>query len=124
MPGGFLTPRTTYTLNGRSYESILGGSPDDPLTRLLARGAGGYRAAAKALQYALQQPIATVVSLVPPDAGGTSEVSLLLQGRLRHTQEPFDGTCTLRLSMSGEALTSVDVCCAEEDLARLARARR
>ncbi len=43
VPAGFFTPHTTFTLNGRSYESMLGGSPDDPLIRLLARGAGGYR---------------------------------------------------------------------------------
>jgi len=124
VPAGLLTPRTTYSLNGRSYESILGGSPEDPLIRLLARGAGGYRTAAKALQYSLQQPVATVVSLLPPDAGGTSVVSVLVQGRLRGTDEPFDGSCTLRISTSGESLASIDVSCAEEDLARLARARR
>ena len=54
VPARLFTPRTTFALNGRSYESILGGSPDDPLIRLLARGAAGYRTAAKALQYAEQ----------------------------------------------------------------------
>jgi hypothetical protein len=56
VPDGFLTARTTFSLNGRPYESFLGGSADDPLVRLLARGSAGYRTAAKALQYALQHP--------------------------------------------------------------------
>ena len=124
VPAGLLTPQTVYSLNGRSYESILGGSPDDPLIRLLARGAGGYRSVAKALLYALQQPTATIVSLSPLSAAGARELSLLLQGRLRHTNEPFDATCTLKLTASGESLGAADVACDAEDLARIAAARQ
>lgn len=51
-------------------------------------------------------------------------VSLLVQGRLRDTQEPFDSAVSLRLNVSGDQLNAVDVTCAEEDLARIARARR
>jgi hypothetical protein len=124
VPAGLLTPQTIYSLNGRSYESILGGSPDDPLIRLLARGAGGYRSVAKALLYALPQPTATVISLSPLGAGGTRDMSLLLQGRLRHTNEPFDATCTVKLTASGDSLAAADVVCDEEALARIADARR
>ena len=125
VPSGLLTAKTTYTLNGRSYESILGGSPDDPLIRLLSRGAAGYRNAAKALHYALQEPRATIVSSDPPQAAGDGVVVmlLLLQGRLRGVQEPFDGTCTLRLRFSGDHLAAVEAVCAEEDLVRIAQAR-
>jgi hypothetical protein len=124
VPAGLLTPRTTFSLNGRSYESMLGGSPDDPLIRLLARGVGGYRTAAKALQYALQQPTITVVAIAPPDDRGVHLASLLVQGRLRHTNEPFDGLWSLGCVVAGDELAAVDVVCSEEDLERIAEARR
>ncbi|MCM3878585.1 MAG: hypothetical protein ND807_00615 [Vicinamibacterales bacterium] len=124
VPAGFLTPRTTFSLNGRSYESMLGGSPDDPLIRLLARGVGGYRTAAKALQYALQQPTITVVALAPPDERGVQLASLLVQGRLRNTNEPFDGIWSLGCVVTGDELAAIDVVCSEEDLERIAEARR
>ncbi len=124
VPPDLLTPHTVYSLNGRSYESMLGGSPDDPLIRLLARGAGGYRSAAKALHYALQQPTATVVSLTPESATGARVLSLLIQGRLRHTNDPVDSACTVMLGVSGDRLVSADVTYDVDDLARIAEARR
>jgi len=123
VPANFLTPRTTYALNGRSYESILGGSPDDPLIRLLARGAAGYRTAAKALQYALQHPLVTVESLTEPDASGVRTVSIHVAGQLRDSKEPFSTDATLRLGCANGELTSVDVMCREHDLARIAASR-
>jgi hypothetical protein len=123
VPAHLFTPGTTFSLNGRSYESILGGSPDDPLIRLLARGAAGYRTAAKALQYALQRPTVTVESLSGPDASGLRTASIRLQGELRHAAEPFAGEATLRLTCRHDELTSVDVICAEDDLARIAASR-
>ena len=83
VPDGFLTPNTTFSLNGRPYESLLGGSADDPLIRLLARGSAGYRTAAKALHYALQQPALTVESISNADAAGLSLAKLRVEGRLR-----------------------------------------
>jgi hypothetical protein len=123
VPANFFTPRTTFSLNGRSYESILGGSVDDPLIRLLARGAAGYRTAAKALQYALQRPSVTVESLSEPDASGLRTASIRVQGELRQPLEPFAAGATLRLTCRHDELTSVDVICAEDDLARIAASR-
>jgi hypothetical protein len=124
VPDGFFTPRTAFSLNNRSYETILGGSPDDPLIRLLTRGAGGYRTAAKVVQYALQQPIVNVRSLSDCDDNGTCLATLRIEGRLRDSDEPFVGTCLVRLTYAGDQLADADVSWSPEDLARIAAARR
>ncbi len=94
VPAHFFTPRTTFSLNGRSYESILGGSPDDPLIRLLARGVAGYRTAAKALQYALQRPVIVVDSLSEPGRLRLATASIRVEGELRDSSEPFAAVAT------------------------------
>lgn len=124
VPAGLFTPRTTFTLNNRSYESILGGSPDDPLIRLLARGAAGYRTAAKALQYALQDPVVTIESLSEPDGSGVRAGLVRVEGQLRNTFEPFDARASLRITCAQLELTSVEVICQEDILARIAVSRR
>jgi hypothetical protein len=124
VPANFLTPGTTYTLNSRTYESILGGSPDHALIRLLARGAAGYRTAAKALQYALQRPVVAIESLSDADGSGCCTASVRLTGELRHSNEPFLMLATVRLSHTNGRLTSVDAMCPEHDLARIAAARK
>ena len=123
VPSGLFTARTTFTLNGRSYESILGGSPDDPLIRLLARGAAGYRTAAKALQYAVPGAAVSVESLSDPDASGVQTASIRAEGFLRRSGEPFTARAGLRLVVTHRELTSVDVTCPEGDLATLAAER-
>jgi hypothetical protein len=123
VPANFFTPRTTFSLNGRSYEAILGGSPDDPLIRLLARGVAGYRTAARALQYALQRPVIAVESLSEPDGSGFCTASVRVQGELRDSKQPFAAGATLRLGSSNGELTTVEVRCAEDDLARIAASR-
>jgi len=124
VPAGFFTARTTFTLNNRSYESMLGGSPDDPLIRMLARGMAGYRTAAKALQYALQRPVITVESISEPDASGVRTAEVLVEGELRDSGQPFAGRASLRLDCAQLELTSLGVSCSEEDLARIAASRR
>ncbi len=124
VPAGFLTPRTSYSLNGRSYESILGGSDNDPLSGLLARGAAGYRTAAKALQYALQSPRIVLESLSEPDAAGVRTAAFRMEGQLREGDRPFASVANLRICCAKDELTSVDVACAEADLAQIARSRR
>jgi hypothetical protein len=124
VPAGFFTPRTTFTLNDRSYETILGGSPDDPLIRLLARGVGGYRTAAKALQYALKESEIIVESLSDPDASGARVASLRVEGRLRNSNERVAVRCALELMGTDTELGSVHVRCPEADIVRIADARR
>ncbi len=132
VPANLFTPRTTFSLNGRSYESILSGSEersrgpatnDDPLIRLLARGVAGYRTAAKALQYALQRPLIVVDSVSEPDTSGLRMASIRVEGELRDSREPFATVATLRIWHTHGELTSVDVGCAEHDLARIAASR-
>ena len=124
VPPGLFTAHTSFSVNGRAYESILGGRPDDPLIRLLARGAGAYRMAAKALQYALQQPTIEIRSLSAiDDEAGVSIACLEVSGRLRGSTEAFTGTGSIRLRHSGDALVSVEAELAPDDLARIAIAR-
>jgi hypothetical protein len=123
VPAGLFTPRTTFSLNDRSYETILGGSPEDPLIRLLTRGVGGYRTAAKALQYALQQPVVSVESLSDPDGEGARIATLRVEGQLRHSNEGFAVRCAVRMTCSNMELADVNVRCSDDDLARIASAR-
>jgi hypothetical protein len=123
VPANFFTARTTFSLNGRPYESILGGSADDPLIRLLARGTAGYRTAARALQYALQRPLLSIESFAEPDGSGFCTATVRVQGELRDSKEPFAAGATLHLGTASGELTSVDVRCAERDLARIAASR-
>jgi hypothetical protein len=123
VPANLFTPRTTFSLNGRSYESILGGSPDAPLIRLLARGVAGYRTAAKAVQYALQGPVVTIESFSEPDASGCRAATVRIEGQLRRSEEPFAAQVTFQLAQADGELTSVDATCHEHDLARIAAAR-
>jgi hypothetical protein len=124
VPAGFLTPHAMFTLNNRSYEAILGGSPDDPLIRLLTRGAGGYRAVARTLQYALKQPRITIESLSESDAEGGWLASLRVDGQLRDSDGQFSFRCSMGLSCTDTALVMASVQCREVDLERIASARR
>jgi hypothetical protein len=124
VPAGFFTPRTTFSLNNRSYESILGGSPDDPLIRLLARGVAGYRTAAKALQYALPGAVIAIDDLSVPDESGVRSATIRIEGHLRDSGEAFSTVASLRFGGADLALRFVDVTCSEADLARIAASRR
>ena len=124
VPAGLFTPRTLFSLNNQSYESILGGSADDPLIRMLARGVAGYRTAAKALQYAVPDAVMTLNSLSEPDASGRRVASLRVEGQLRQSETPFSGEALIRLAVEDATLASVDVSCSEADLAQIALARR
>lgn len=124
IPAGLLTPQTAFTLNGRAYEEILGGSADDPLIRLLARGAAGYRTAAKALQYALRGATVAIKAMSEPDADGTCAASLALVGRLRGQDETFESHADLQFTVAGASLVRVDAIVLPEDLAAIAAARR
>ena len=124
VPDGFLTHHTSYTLNGRSYESLLGGSPDDPLIRLLARGPAGYRTAAKALMYALQGPTATCELISEADETGISMAAIRLAGHLRPGSVEFVARFQLGVTVENDRVRSIDVTGAEEDLARVVSARQ
>jgi hypothetical protein len=111
-----------FRLNGIPCEQILGRSADDPLIRLLTRGPGAYRMAAKALQYALQRPSAHVESS-SSEPDGPTIVAIRLEGLLRSTGEPFESRCVLSCRREGDRIVEIDVEVPESDLARIARAR-
>jgi hypothetical protein len=46
-----------------------------------------------------------------------------VQGELRDSKQPFAAVATLRLGSSNGELTTVEVRCAEDDLARIAASR-
>ena len=94
------------------------------LVRLLARGSAGYRTAAKALQYALQHPVVTIESISNPDPTGLCIARLRVDGRLRDTGARFDAQWLVKLLCKDDTLTSADIVCPEEDLQRIAKARR
>ena len=124
VPAHLFTPRTTFSLNNRSYESILGGSADDPLVRLLARGVAGYRTAAKALQYAVLDARISLESLSDGDEKGSRSALIRLEGQLRDSGQPFEARASLRITGAELELTSIEVSCREDDLARVAASRR
>jgi hypothetical protein len=49
---------------------------------------------------------------------------LRVEGQLRNSGEPFAAQASVRLGCSQLELTSVEVSCAEDDLARIAASRR
>jgi hypothetical protein len=124
VPDGFLTPHTFYTLNGRSYESLLGGSPQDPLIRLLARGPAGYRTAAKALMYALQGPTATIDRISQTDDEIVWRAVVRVDGKLRPDSATYAARFELVITLENDRVRSIEVTGTEEDLAKVARARR
>ena len=64
LPDGALTHDTVYRLNGVTYDSTLGRAANDPLARLVGRGAGGYRFLVKALRFALPDALLEIGALV------------------------------------------------------------
>jgi len=66
----------------------------------------------------------TLRPLSGPDASGLRSASARVEGQLRDSGEPFSALASLRLGCAQFELTSIDVICAEDDLARVAAGRR
>jgi hypothetical protein len=81
------------------------------------------RTAARALQYALQRPVVAIESLSELNGSGCCIATVRVQGELRDSNQPFAAGATLRLGSSNGELTTVEVRCAEDDLARIAASR-
>ena len=64
LPDGTLTHDTVFRLNGVAYDNTLGRPVNDPLARLVGRGAGGYRFLVKALRFALPDARLEIGALV------------------------------------------------------------
>src|SRR5262245_4497787 len=122
VPDGLLDRNAVLMLNGVAYEARLGRSADDPLVRLIARGPAGYRFVAKALLHALERASAATGAL--DIDGATATGTLLLQGTLRGSGEPFAETLDVAITLTpSAAIHTVDVKMNEAALARLKEAR-
>jgi hypothetical protein len=126
LPEGALARDAIFRLNGVAYEESLGRSPADPLVRLVARGAGGYRFLAKGLRFAM--PDATVTldahEVVPGDKGCLLRADGWLRGRLRRggaVEEPFAARITFS---EAAAIVDLDVALTPDAVGRIAAARR
>lgn len=122
VPDGLFDKNAVLILNGVPYEMRLGRSADDPLVRLIARGAAGYRFVAKALLHALEQASASVgtLSAGPEIATGT----ILLQGWLRGSRDRLEEVLDVSLTLTpGGAIQRVNVVLREEALQALRSAR-
>ena len=124
IPDGFLSSNTTYSINGVSYEALIGRSTEEPLIRMLTRGAAAYRTAAKALQYALHHPVMTLETLSPPDEAGARTAHIRVEGRLRDTGVVFRSVFRLILRIQSDRVVAMDADCAPDDLRRISDARK
>jgi hypothetical protein len=122
VPDDLFDKNAVLILNGVPYEMRLGRNADDPLVRLIARGAAGYRFIAQALLRALDRASATVGTL-----GTGSDVAsgtILLQGWLRGSNDRLEEVLDISMTLTPSgAIQSVNVSMREETIARLKEAR-
>jgi len=122
VPGRLPHPEHHVQPERRPYESLLGGSADDPLIRLLARGSAGYRTAAKALHYALQQPALTVESISNADNAGLSLAKLRVEDASRGAMRRRRAVAA-EVVCRNDALVSVTSPARTTDLQKITAAR-
>lgn len=122
VPDGLFGRDTQFTLNGRSFESILGRGDDDPLVRMIARGAAGYRFAAKPLLHALDTVLASRVDFT--EHAGHVRVVLALRGTLRGSRAVLDEVLIADLALTTTGVVSrADVMIDNTALDRIRAAR-
>jgi hypothetical protein len=123
LPDGILHRDAIFRLNGRAYEDTLGRPATDPLVRLVARGAGGYRLLAKALQYTLTAPEIALRDFEVRHGLATGHVDV--SGTLRDTGTPWVGYADLVMTVDIDArVTEIAVQMDPDALARLSQARQ
>jgi hypothetical protein len=108
VPDGFFDRNAQFTLNGVPFETLLGRTDGDPLVRMIARGAAGYRFAAKPLLHALETALVSRISAT--SEGECWRVRLALRGTLRGSGRLMDETVglTIRTTTDG-AIRRADV---------------
>ena len=122
LPDGMLHKDAVFRLNGLAYEQTLGRPVTDPLVRLVARGPGGYRLLAKALQYTLGTPDVALRNL--DVRYGLATGHLDLSGTLRDTDEPFVGNADVAMTIDVDGhVTELAIQMDLDVVARLQRAR-
>ena len=75
VPDGLFDRNAQFTLNGVAFETLLGRTDDDPLIRMIARGAAGYRFAAKPLLHALEAVLVSRMNLTEGEGRARSSGS-------------------------------------------------
>lgn len=122
VPDGFFDRNAQFTLNGRTFESMLGRADDDPLIRMIARGPAGYRFAAKPLLHALET---VLVSRMDFDGNASrARAVLALRGTLRGSGTVLDEMVTIDLTLTPAASVGrADVMIGEGALDRIRSAR-
>jgi hypothetical protein len=124
LPDGLFGRGAQFRLNGTCFEELLGRSADDALVRMLARGAAGYRFAAKALQHAVPDGRLTTDGFeLNPDTWRV-EGTVRLTGTLRGTGEAFEEAAAIALHLApGGSIDAIDAVIDPAVLARLRDAR-
>lgn len=125
LPDGLFSRHTQFVLNDVPFEARLGRSPGDPLVLMLARGAAGYRFAAKAVQHAV--PDGTLRrgewAVREDDTDTVLSGQAWLSGHLRGLGERADVLIDVELRFAGTTVSRASVKLGESDLDRLRAAR-
>lgn len=125
LPDGAFSRQTQFLLNGVAFEEMLGRSPSDPLVLMLARGAAGYRFAAKAVQHAVPDARLQRGELTETAADGAHLVTTecWLSGHYRGTGEPAEVLIGIRLELESETIARAHATVDDAALQRLRTAR-
>jgi hypothetical protein len=122
VPDEFFDRNAQFTLNGRTFESMLGRDDEDPLIRMIARGAAGYRFAAKPLLHALETVLVSRMDFTAH--AGRARAVLALRGTLRGSGAVLDEMTTVDLTLTPTGTVQrADVTIAETALDRIRAAR-
>jgi hypothetical protein len=122
VPDGLFDRNARFTLNGVAFEAILGRGDDDPLIRMIARGAAGYRFAAKPLLHALETVLVSRMEF--EEEGTRARGHVALRGMLRGSRTVLDETVSLDLALTGNGSVSrADVLISDTALDKIRAAR-
>jgi hypothetical protein len=122
VPEGFFDRNAQFRLNGQTFEAMLGRSDDDPLIRMIARGAAGYRFAAKPLLHALETVLVSRMDF--STEADSARVVLALRGTLRGSGAVLDEMVTVDLMLTpARTVQRADVMIGERALDRIRAAR-
>ena len=122
VPDGFFDRDAQFTLNGMAFEAMLGREDEDPLIRMIARGAAGYRFAAKPLLHALDTVLVSRAEVAESD--GRARVRLALRGTLRGSGAVLDEIVSVDLALTPtSSVARADVVISDVGLDRIRTAR-
>lgn len=126
VPDRLFTRHTQLLLNDVPYEEMLGRSPQDPLVLMIARGAAGYRFAAKAVQHAV--PDSTLergeIAIAEENGRTALRTACWLSGHYRGTGNAANDVFAVELIVARNgSLERVAVTLDEAAVARLRDAR-